>query len=299
MQTYEKTSQAATSPEMIGEIIVAARQIEGKLHSICGCTEVTGIHALTELLGNRLPEEVKIQLHSIASIRNHAAHEDDFQLSPENLERFRKNVEQVTSVLDALFPASSCEDTEQHPSSDKENNWETRLAVEREVCREMADKLTFLGYFPILGNVFLLYLLIYTLCMQGLLLILITLYCCSAVLGIHGLQSAQERGLLYVAGGAFVFAFAATAVIAWRSPLKHLPKALTLLPGINIIYLILRWLRDLAWGRFLLTVAGLSAFIISFKMLLKSQYSYAAMLLLANWVIGIICVFIWGSSREK
>jgi hypothetical protein len=38
----------------IGDIILAARQLEAALRKLSGPTEVAGLHALTELLGSRL-----------------------------------------------------------------------------------------------------------------------------------------------------------------------------------------------------------------------------------------------------
>ena len=87
------------SPEeragVIGEIILAARQLEAALRKLSGPTEVAGLHALTELLGSRLPEEARQKLHYVATIRNRAAHEDDFMLSAAEFQRFKQNVAQL------------------------------------------------------------------------------------------------------------------------------------------------------------------------------------------------------------
>ena len=91
----------------IGEIILAARQLEAALRKLTGPTEVAGLHALTELLGSRLPEDARHKLHYAATIRNRAAHEDDFMLSAGELQHFRQTVEQLLNMLESLAPAAA------------------------------------------------------------------------------------------------------------------------------------------------------------------------------------------------
>lgn len=277
---------------MIGEIILEARSIESKLHAICKCEEVTGLHALTELLAHKLPGELKNQLHYIATIRNHAAHEESFVQSNEEFRRFRQCAAEVKSALDRLFPVE-----EQSPDkTDTAAEWENRMAVERELFAQMARQLSALGFIPVLGNIYLLYILLVVIFSQGFLVLLTMLYACSVVLGFEGWHSADNRGLLYVGAGAFAFTYIAVMVLWWRSPLKRLPKILGILPLINGIYLPIRWLRDLKWGRFMLASIGLLLFAGGIVLILQGMYKYGAIAIAANWITAMSAAFLF---REK
>ena len=99
------------SPEeragVIGEIILAARQLEAALRKLSGPTEVAGLHALTELLGSRLPEEARQKLHYVATIRNRAAHEDDFMLSADEIMFVHiREPEEIKKFVDATGGAA-------------------------------------------------------------------------------------------------------------------------------------------------------------------------------------------------
>ena len=277
---------------MIGEVIISARKVESRLHELCGDTEVAGIHALTELLASRLPEDIKRQLHFIAAVRNSAAHEAGFTQSPEEFQRFQQCCAGVLDTLNRLFPEQSV------PKNEPAGNT-LELAVEKEAFAAMSDKLARLGYFPLAGNIYLLCILLYTIFRQGFLLLLAGLYCCSAVLGIKGWQSAADRGLLYVAGSAVLFAYIATAVLSFCAPVKKLPKIIGILPGVNILYLVIRFLRDLQWGRFLVSAVGLGLSAAAVILVAKGLYNYAAAALLLNWFSGIGSLFLRGNKSEK
>ena len=143
------------------------------------------------------------------------------------------------------------------------------------------------------------YILLYTVFIQGFLLLLAGLYVCSAVLGIKGWQSAADRGLLYVAGGALLFAYITTAFLSFYAPVKKLPKFIGILPGLNILYLCVRFLRDLKWGRFLTAAAGLVCLAAAIVLGGRSFYSYASAALAANWVFSVIAALVWGNKSEK
>ena len=106
MDQTEKQDQRAA---ILGEIILSSRKVESFLHKLCGSTEVAGIHALTELLGSKLPDELKRKLHYIATVRNHAAHEDTFELSAEDFAGYKRVVEETLTGLQAIFPEKTAE----------------------------------------------------------------------------------------------------------------------------------------------------------------------------------------------
>lgn len=278
----------------LGEVILAARRVEGRLHECCGSTEVAGIHALTELLGSRLPEDIKRQLHYIAAVRNSAAHEDDFMQTPEEFARFQQSCNYVLDTLNRLFPPQ--------PGNSPDGNLPDSsldVAVEKEAFAALANKFGRLGFIPLLGNIYLLYILLYAICLQGFMLLLAGLYACSVVLGIKGWQSAADRGLLYVAGGTLLFAYAATTFLSFYAPVKKLPVFIRVLPGVNVIYLLIRFLRDLKWGRFLTAAAGLSGLALAAVLAVKGMYNYAGWALLFNYASGVIAALIWRQNCEK
>ena len=292
---------------MIGEIILASRQIESRLHAICDPCEAAGLHALTELLSNRLPESLQRELHYIATIRNNAAHDADFNITAEDAARYKHAVEHAMKTLDTLFPAQDSQTAnavsapapEATDTADAESDPEKNLAVEQELFAEITRKLAILGYFPVAGLLFLLYVLSYAVFLQGYLVLLTALYGCAVILGIKGYMSPADRGLLYVAGSAVLFAYIATAVLSFCAPVKKLPKIIGILPGVNILYLVIRFLRDLQWGRFLVSAVGLGLLAAAVILVAKGLYNYAAAALLLNWFSGIGSLFLRGNKSEK
>ena len=280
----------------IGEIILAARQLEAALRKLTGPTEVAGLHALTELLGSRLPEDARHKLHYAATIRNRAAHEDDFMLSAGELQHFRQTVEQLLNMLESLAPAAAGQ-ADKKERSDAENTLD--VAVEKELFARLSARLALLGYFPAAGCVYLLYTLLYTVFVQAHLVILTALYCCAAVLGIKGYFSQQDRGLLYVAGTALLFAYAATAVISCKAPVRKLPRWINFMPLLNVFYLIAAFLTKLQWGRFLCAAAGLGCMAGGIVLIVGKYYNYGAAALAGSWAFSIAAAVIWGKKREE
>ena len=291
------SQESINSPEeragAIGEIILAARQLEAALRTLTGPTEVAGLHALTELLGSRLPEEARQKLHYVAPIRNRAAHEDDFMLSAAEMQHFKQNVDYLLKLLNSLAPAAA------EPVHSIESEKSLDVAVERELFARLSARLALLGYFPLTGCIYLLYILLYTVFAQAHLVILTALYCCAAVLGIKGYFSQQDRGLLYVAGIALAFAYIITAVIGCKAPVKKFPRWITFMPALNVFYLITAFLVKLKWGRFLCAAAGLGCMAGAIVLAVNKFYNYAAGALLVSWIISIAAAVIWGKKREE
>lgn len=275
-----------------GEIILLARQLESLLHRISG-SDAAGIHALTEICGSQLPETIRRQLHYVATIRNQAAHEDSFAITLEEFGRFKQTVRELQNNLQALFPAAV--EVESAVEDDPEADW----AVERELFSRIAHKLSLWGYCPVIGAVYLLYLLLRTLFARGYLVILILLYGCAAVLGIRAWQSAMDRGLLYIAGGALGFVWLVTAVMSCRTPVKKLPAFIGFLPGVNIIYLLLRWLQELCWSKFSVALLGLTGFAVGIWCLTCGLPMYALGALVLSWALSAIAAVLWGKQSGK
>lgn len=282
---------------MLGEVILLSRKIEARLRSICGDTEVAGIHALTELIASRLPEDTKRQLHYIAAIRNHAAHEDNFSIELPEFARYVQSVDSVLAALNALFPEAGKADGEN--AADGNNALDMDIAVERELFDQISRKLAVLGYFPAAGMIYLLYMFLQTLFMQGHLLLLLILHVCSIILGVRGWQSDNDRGLFYLGTAAFAFVYIVTAVLAVRAPLKTMPTALAFIPFVNVAYLPLKWFCGLAWGRFLTSLLGLGAFAGGIAGFCIKNTAYGIAGIAVSWLISLTAACIWGKKSEK
>ena len=67
----------------------------------------------------------------------------------------------------------------------------------------------------------------------------------------------------------------------------------------NILYLVIRFLRDLQWGRFLVSAVGLGLLAAAVILVAKGLYNYAAAALLLNWFSGIGSLFLRGNKSER
>lgn len=275
-----------------------ARQIEFSLRKLTDA-EAAGIHALAESISPRLPATLTRQLHYIAAVRNRAAHEDEFVLSPEEFEHFKHCAEKIQHELQQLQLTTEKSAGKTAEPAGENAGGELNLAVEKEMFEQMAGKASRLGYFPVIGVIYLLCLFLYTVLVQGWLLLLTVVLACSVVMGIKGWQSELDRGLLYVGLGAFGVVYIILLVLCFRAPVKGVPRWLGLIPGLNGIYLPIRWLRDLQWGKFLTAAAGLVFFAGAIFLVARSWYKYALAAAAVSWLISIVSAMLWGKKREK
>ena len=97
-----------------------------------------------------------------------------------------------------------------------------------------------------------------------------------------------------------LFSHICVTVMAFMQPiLKSQLKWLWLIPAVNMLYLPLRWFRDLQWSKVLLPLTGLVIFASSIYLMFQSRWSWAFAALLASWVCSITASLIWKSKSEK
>ena len=174
------------------------------------------------------------------------------------------------------------------------------MAVEKEFFASFTARIMQLGFFPIAGVLQMLFLLLCALLKQLWVVLLILLYICSAVLIIGYFRAEADRGLLYFGGGLWLFSHICVTVMAFMQPiLKSQLKWLWLIPAVNMLYLPLRWFRDLQWSKVLLPLTGLVIFASSIYLMFQSRWSWAFAALLASWVCSITASLIWKSKSEK
>ncbi len=282
----------------IGQVILTARAIESRLHEICG-GEVAGIHALTEILGSRLPGELKRRLHYLATIRNQAAHEADFALSPEEFATFRNVAAETQKELARLFPAAAGRSPASGANAEPDSA-EPELEVERELYSSWAHKFTLLGYLPVVGGLNLLRLLLLALCEQIGLLLLILFYFSAIPMIVQGVRMPEDRGLLYVGAGTALAVYIATLLLACRFKIRGLPKIFYWVPGLHIGYLAVLWGEKLAWGKVLLASLGLGLLGLAGYAAWNSRWELAGYGLLAEWAASALASWVYpgGAGRK-
>ena len=86
---------------MINEIILRAQEIEERLQELSD-EELDELCALIEAVADELPEEVKAQLDYIDSVRDQATHEESFDFSQEEMNRFNQTADSVMLVLNNI-----------------------------------------------------------------------------------------------------------------------------------------------------------------------------------------------------
>ena len=277
--------------EFVGEIILLARELEQQLHILCN-SDAAGLHNLTNLAGAMLSVSTQRRLHYIAAIRNQAAHEADFSLSSEEFANYRTSVEQVKSELTALLG-------QMPEKADAESEDQTlKIEVEEELYENIQRKLALLGYLPLAGLIYSAYLLLAALFGQFFTLLGVLVYICSVILAVRGIDS--DRGLLYVALFFLSAVYLITAVLGIKAPpIRKIPKIIWLLPGINIIYFVLRWIKHLPWGKLLLSAATLTAFAVGIILLGKKMTSLGILLLACSYAGSITSSWLWGKKRDE
>ena len=218
----------------------------------------------------------------------------NFSLLPEEFAKFQTAANEVLRVLDSLTPEVEAVE------ADDDDKSVCEVAVEKELCREMAKKIRTMGYFPVAGNIYLFYLLCAAILKNWFVLLLTTVYLCSGLIAIKGGILNDDRNFLYAGCGCFAFAYIATSILAFRKVIfPKIPKVIWLLPGLNIFYLLLRWIMELEWSKFLLSLAGLAAFAGAVILLCLSLPGWSFASLIASWIIGIVCGSIWGKKCEE
>ena len=277
--------------EFVGRIILLAREIEQQLHLLCN-SDAAGIHNLTELAGEQLGSHTRRRLHYIAAIRNQAAHEADFSLSRDEFENYCACVEQVKNELAQLTGHISPDKNEPEPVE------ELNLEVERELWKSINRKLALLGYLPGAGMIYSAYLLFLALFGQLFTVLGMIIYVCSVILMIKGFY--QDKTLMYVAIFFLATVYIAVAVMALKNPpVRKIPGIIWLLPGINAIALLLRWIKYMPWGKLLLSSASIACFAGGIILLTCRAGSWGALLLAASYAGSISSAVMWGKERDE
>ncbi len=275
---------------MVGEIIVTARRIEALLRQGAE-SEAPGIHALTEILSSQLPATLQGKLHYLASVRNQAAHEEEFALTAEEFAAFRCCAAEVEEDLSRRFadkPVPGERNDGANASSGAE--WE----VERELWMRWAHTIHNLGFVPVLSVCNLLRLLIGTIYEQIGAGLLIVFYFCAIPMIIEGFRgNAQSAAMLKLGIAIAAAVYIATLIMGWKRKVPGLPRIFYWVPGLHIGYLVMWWGRNMAWGRFFLTAAGIAALITTLALAANGRWTAAGWALLTQWLIGVIAALLW------
>ena len=302
-------------PAMINEILLRAQEIEARLQELSD-EDFDELCALIDAVADELPEEVKNQLAYIDSVRDQAANEDAFVLSEEEMCHFNQTADSVMLVLnnielhtqpqvqtqpqiqvDINTPAAPAPAT---PAARPVRSGKTNVEVEKELFDSLKSKIMFLGFFPIVGVVQQLFLLLSAVFKQFWVVLLTLFYLCSIVLIVKSLHSPIDKNLLYFGSGLFVLTHCCVTIIALKLPIfRKKVKLLWCIPGINMLYLPLRWVYDLQWGKVLLALCGLGCFAAAIYMAFQKNIEWMFLTLLASWIFSIVANCIWGWRREK
>ena len=295
---------------MINEIILRAQEIEERLQELSD-EELDELCALIEAVADELPEEVKAQLDYIDSVRDQATHEESFDFSQEEMNRFNQTADSVMLVLNNIelhaqpqqqvtvdiAPAPAAPAA---PATRSSRSSRTNVEVEKELFNNLQSKIMFLGFFPIAGVVQLIFLLLSAVFKQIWVVLLTLFYLCSIVLIVKSLHKPIDKNLLYFGAGLFILTHCCVTIVALKLPIfRKKIKLLWCIPGINMLYLPLRWAYDLQWGKVLMALCGLGCFATAIYMACQKNIEWAFMTLLASWFFSIVCNCIWGFRREK
>ena len=293
------------SSEMIGKIIMVTRQLEKQLRELTG-SDAAGLHAQTETASNMLSRETQRQLHYIGAVRNQAAHEDDFTMSTEEFNNFLHIADAVSAAIKTArqnIDAAADSTQQQTPQSRQqpmpENNYpaENYYAVEKELFAQIAKTVMKLGFFPLVGIIQLLYLLLCSMKKQVWVIFLSILYSCSVILAYKGWTSELHHALLYLGAGCFVFSHVCVFCMAIKRPVfPALPRYLWMIPVLNIFYLLCRWFYELYWPQFLIAAAGLGCFAGAIILCIQEMYEWGLAALVASWVFSAIGSYFWGKK---
>ena len=291
--------------EMVGKIITVARQLESKLQELTG-SDAAGIHAQTELAANSLSWETQRQLHYIASIRNQAAHEEKFYISPEDFNHYLRTADAVSASINLARQnqlngvSGNAAGAQEYAAEQNDESEDSPYAVEQELFDKIRSNITTLGFFPFVGIVQLLFLMLSSMKKQAWVVFLSIVYVCSVILTIKGWTSQMHHALLYFGAGCFLFAHICVSIMSLKDQIfKKLPLYIWVIPVLNFFYLPCRWARDMQKKKFLLAAFGIGCFVASIWLLCVGYYAGSFWCLIISWASSICGSFFWGKKSEK
>ena len=109
----------------------------------------------------------------------------------------------------------------------------------------------------------------------------------------------MDRGLLYVGGAGLLIAWIVVSVLNHKAPVKAFPRFLGWLPGVNLLYLPMRFLIYLKWKKFLFALAGCGIFAGAVYAAICGMYNYALIGGAVVWACSIAGAVIWGKKHER
>ncbi|MDD5729377.1 MAG: hypothetical protein PHV59_12515 [Victivallales bacterium] len=264
----------------IGEIVERSKQLEALLKKLGA--EGRGLHEQTSGIQDKLGEKLSGDLRFIATIRNKAVHEPEFDIAAD-IDAFHAACDEAEKELREL----------NRPTAKAETGKPRTRKTKTAASAPKFNYLLLLPFIPVLNIIYFIFLLILSMARGAGYLLLLMLYLTAFATAGYGICS-HNRALFYTGTG--IFAAAYIANIFNNSP--RFPK-LRYLPLLNMLVIAERLTRKIRWRLFFTAMLLLTGTVISGFLIFSWNKTTAGIIIfLAAYLAGII-FFVLAGKRKK
>jgi hypothetical protein len=257
----------------IGEIVERSKRLEAKLKTMNA--EGRGLHEQTTSIQDKLGDELSKYLRFIATVRNKAVHEPDFDVAA-NIEDFNARCDDVETALQALAPGKT----------KKSRKPRTRKKPGKDSQGQNFNYLNLLPFIPGLNIIYFIFLLILSLACGSAPMVMLMLYVAAFSEIIQGILHWNKEQLC-IGIGIFTVTYICNMLVKSR----RIPQ-LRFIPVLNILT-ILEQLRDkIRWKLFFIAMLLLTATVISGFMVFAWNQTFPGLIIYAAAYLGGIVFFI-------
>ncbi|QSH41666.1 hypothetical protein P0136_06855 [Lentisphaerota bacterium ZTH] len=268
----------------IGEIIEISKQLEKELRRLKA--EGKGLHEMTDSLSDKLPETLSRRLHMLASIRNKAVHEADYDVAAE-FESYKATASEVLAALSVMKRLRQ-----------RKNQTAPRQTTGKAFKKSsdvQSNILFLLPFIPAFNIIYFLFMIIVGVIPAAVNFILLAASLAALIAGVHGLvykanQLAVTCAAVYFAayiGGMFISGSAPKSV-----------KMLKFFPVFNTAFFLRETLFRVDWKLTLFGLLFCAAAVSGIVAFFYRDWQITGVTLLALSYLGGICHFLLSGKKK-
>ena len=266
----------------IGEIVERSKRLEATLKTIGA--EGRGLHEQTSSIQDKLGEELCENLRFVATIRNKAIHEPEFDIAA-NIEDFNVRCDEAEKILQELAPGK--------PKKPRKPRARKKKAKETPKPPQF-NYLNLLPFIPGLNIIYFIFLLIISFSCGSAPMVMLMLYAAAFTEITRGIIR-WDKEQIYIGAGIFTATYICNMLIKSR----RFPQ-LRFVPILSILT-ILEQLRDrIHWKLFFVAMLLITATVISGFMIFAWDKTFPGLIIYAvTYLAGIIFFIHAGITKNS
>ena len=275
----------------IGEIVERSKKLEAALKEMGA--EGRGMHELANSVKDKLEPELLKKLWFIATIRNKAIHEPDFDI-PGSIDKFLACCDEAENLLglEKSLSEPPAKKTRAKPKPEKPKT-PPRKRRKQVKTKPSFNYLNLMPFIPGLNIIYLVFIWVQSTYNSSVFLTMLLVYLISAALIAEGLFC-HHRTHWKIGGILFIFLYLCTVFVPFRGK-----KVLKFLPLLNMVSIFAQIKKHIHWKLFFIASLLIIFTVISVYSYVIWKDRHSAIVLYACAYFGGIVFFLYAGKRNR